>query len=68
MSDAPNLLTAAGVTVTSAGNDLLAARDEALADNAGLAAAIMAKDASLWGPDAATEAALSAYGIDALPA
>jgi glucose-6-phosphate isomerase len=64
VSDGPDSLTAAGVTVTSAGGDLLAARDAALADNPGLAAAIMAKDASLWGPDAATEAATRLGWLD----
>jgi glucose-6-phosphate isomerase len=57
-------LTAGGVSVSSAGAELLAARDKALGDSAGLAAAIIAKDASLWGPDAATEAAVRLGWLD----
>jgi glucose-6-phosphate isomerase len=41
------------VTVTSSGEDLVAARDGFIAELPGLAAGIIAKDASLWGPDAA---------------
>jgi glucose-6-phosphate isomerase len=52
------------VTVTSSGDDLIAARDAALADLAGVAAAILAKDASLWGPDAAAEAATRLGWLD----
>jgi glucose-6-phosphate isomerase len=43
--------------VTSSGADLLAARDAALAADAGVAARIVAKDASVWGPEAAELAA-----------
>jgi glucose-6-phosphate isomerase len=57
-------LTAGGVTVASAGAELVAARDKALGDSAGLAAAIVAKDATLWGPDAAAEAAVRLGWLD----
>jgi glucose-6-phosphate isomerase len=57
VSDEPASVAAAGVVVTSAGGDLLAARDAALAADQGITAAIVAKDASLWGPDAAALAA-----------
>jgi len=57
-------VTAGGVTVTSAGADLLAARDAALSDLAGVAAALVAKDATLWGPDAAPEAATRLGWLD----
>jgi glucose-6-phosphate isomerase len=57
-------LTAGGVTVSSAGAELLAARDKALSDSAGLAAAIVAKDATLWGPDPAAEAAIRLGWLD----
>jgi glucose-6-phosphate isomerase len=56
--------TAGGVTVTVAGSELIAARDAALAESAGVAAAIIAKDATLWGPDAATEAAVRLGWLD----
>jgi glucose-6-phosphate isomerase len=62
VSDAP--IVAGGVSVSSAGSDLIAARDAALAANAGLAAAIIAKDATLWGPDAAAEAATRLGWLD----
>jgi glucose-6-phosphate isomerase len=62
VSDAP--IVAGGVSVASAGSDLIAARDAALAANAGLAAAIIAKDATLWGPDAAAEAAIRLGWLD----
>jgi glucose-6-phosphate isomerase len=41
------------VTVSSSGDDLVAARDDVVASLPGLAEGIVAKDASLWGPDAA---------------
>jgi glucose-6-phosphate isomerase len=64
MSDGPAAVTSGGVSVESAGAELLAARDAAVADSAGLAAAIVAKDATLWGPDAATEAAIRLGWLD----
>jgi glucose-6-phosphate isomerase len=57
VSDAPTSVSAGGVSVESTGAELLSARDQALAAAAGLAGAIVGKDASLWGPDAAAEAA-----------
>jgi glucose-6-phosphate isomerase len=57
-------VTAGGVSVTSAGADLLAARDKALGASRGLAEALVAKDASLWGPEAATEAATRLGWLD----
>jgi glucose-6-phosphate isomerase len=57
VSEPTGSLAAGGVAVTSAGAELLAARDQALAATDGVTAAILAKDASQWGPDAATEAA-----------
>jgi glucose-6-phosphate isomerase len=64
MSDGPAAVVAGGVSVESAGAALLTARDTALADSAGVAAAIVAKDATLWGPDAATEAAVRLGWLD----
>ncbi|HEX3825518.1 MAG TPA: glucose-6-phosphate isomerase [Mycobacteriales bacterium] len=57
MSDSPGAVAGGGVVVTSAGTDLLAARDEALAADAGITSAIVAKDAAVWGADAADLAA-----------
>jgi glucose-6-phosphate isomerase len=57
VSGEPATVTAGDVAVTSAGAELLAARDTALAGSAGLAASIVAKDATRWGPDAEAEAA-----------
>jgi glucose-6-phosphate isomerase len=56
--------SAGGVAVTFAGAELIASRDTALADSTGLAAAIVAKDATLWGPDAATGAAVRLGWLD----
>jgi glucose-6-phosphate isomerase len=55
---------AGGVSVESSGADLLAARDAALTANVGVAASIAAKDAGLWGPAAATEAAVRLGWLD----
>lgn len=53
------MTSAAGVRVTVTGRPLSAARDDVLAaaDADGLAAALAAKDPSLWGPGASDEAA-----------
>jgi glucose-6-phosphate isomerase len=64
VSDQPVPVTAGGVTVTSSGSELVAARDAAIASNPGLTAAIIAKDSSLWGPDAAKEAAVRLGWLD----
>jgi glucose-6-phosphate isomerase len=53
------------VTVSTSGADLLAARDGVLAQSTGLAAGIVAKDATLWGPDAADLAATRLGWLDA---
>jgi glucose-6-phosphate isomerase len=53
VSEAAASVSAGGVTVTAAGAELLAARDASLGHSAGVAAAIVAKDPSVWGPDAA---------------
>jgi glucose-6-phosphate isomerase len=53
VSDTPASVSAGGVSVTSAGAELLAARDAALSSATGVAGAIVAKDPSVWGPDAA---------------
>jgi len=58
--------SAGGVTVSSSGGLLLQARDQVLAD-AGeqrLAAAIVAKESTLWGPDAAPEASVRLGWLD----
>jgi glucose-6-phosphate isomerase len=57
VSDEATTVAAGGVSVASSGADLLVARDDAETGIAGVAAAIVAKDATLWGPDAAAEAA-----------
>jgi glucose-6-phosphate isomerase len=64
VSDEPASTTAGGVTVTSSGSDLLAARDTALAASSGVTKAILDKDASLWGPEAAKEAAVRLGWLD----
>src|SRR5581483_3222506 len=64
VSDGPTSVAAGGVTVTAAGAELIAAREAALADLDGVAAAIVAKDATLWGPDAAAEAAIRLGWLD----
>jgi glucose-6-phosphate isomerase len=66
VSDAPSSVTAGGVTVVCNGETLLQARDAVLADAAAdnLAAAIAAKDATLWGPDAVSEASIRLGWLD----
>jgi glucose-6-phosphate isomerase len=66
VSDAPTSVAAGGVTVASAGAELITARDAALADLDGVGAAIVAKDATLWGPDAAAEAAIRLGWLDVI--
>jgi glucose-6-phosphate isomerase len=62
----PASASAGGVTVASQGDMLLQTRDAVLADAAagGLAAAIVAKDATLWGPEAASEASVRLGWLD----
>jgi glucose-6-phosphate isomerase len=50
-------VSAGGVGVLSIGGELVAARDGAAGETAGLAGGIVARDATLWGPQAADEAA-----------
>jgi glucose-6-phosphate isomerase len=56
--------SAGGVTVTSAGTDLLAATERSRGETSGLAAAIVAKDTGQWGPDAAAEARIRLGWLD----
>jgi glucose-6-phosphate isomerase len=65
VSDAASL-GAGGVTVTTAGVSLVAVRDEVLAQAAadGVAAALAAKDPTLWGPDATVEATVRLGWLD----
>jgi len=62
----PASLSAGGVTVANSGELLLQARDAALDEAAGdnLAAAIVAKDATVWGPEAAAEASVRLGWLD----
>jgi glucose-6-phosphate isomerase len=60
----PVRTSAGGVTVVSTGADLLAAMDGSRHDTAGLAAAIVAKDAGQWGPDAKAEASIRLGWLD----
>jgi glucose-6-phosphate isomerase len=59
-------VTAGGVTVRTSGGSLLSARDAVLADAAadGLPAALVAKDPTLWGSDAVTEAGVRLGWLD----
>jgi glucose-6-phosphate isomerase len=57
-------VSAGGVSVNSSGDDLLRARDAALAANLGIPARIAAKDSGLWGPDAAAEAGVRLGWLD----
>ena len=62
----PTSVSAGGVTVESSGDMLLQTRDAVLTEAAtdGLAAAIVAKDATLWGPEAASEASVRLGWLD----
>ena len=64
LSDAP--VSAGGLTVRTVGTSLLAAREDALDDAvaAGLASSLVAKDASLWGPEASAEAGIRLGWLD----
>ncbi|HVT22945.1 MAG TPA: glucose-6-phosphate isomerase [Mycobacteriales bacterium] len=64
MSGDPNTVTAGGVTVRCAGEEVTAARDSALAANLGVAARIAGKDAGVWGPEAAAEASVRLGWLD----
>jgi len=63
---APASVAVAGVTVTSAGPTLIAARDAARDDAvaAGVPAGIVAKDSTLWGPAATAEASVRLGWLD----
>jgi glucose-6-phosphate isomerase len=60
----PIRTSAVGVSVVSAGADLQAAVDRVRPDTAGLAAAIVAKDAGQWGSDAEAEARIRLGWLD----
>jgi len=60
----PTPVSAGGVSVRCSGDDVLRARDAALAANLGIAARIAAKDSGLWGPDAAAEASVRLGWLD----
>ena len=62
----PASVSAGGVTVGSSGELLLQARDAVLADAArdALAAAIVGKDATVWGAEAAAEASVRLGWLD----
>jgi glucose-6-phosphate isomerase len=64
VSDPAGSVAAGGTSVESTGAELVEARATALSALHGAAAAIVAKDASLWGPDAATEAAVRLGWLD----
>jgi len=67
VSDAhPTTAVAGGVTVTSSGDLLLRARDTVLDEAAAdaLPAAIVSKDATLWGPEASSEASIRLGWLD----
>jgi len=55
---------AGGVAVSVSGPDVIAARNSALIAVKGVAASIVAKDASLWGSDAAAEASVRLGWLD----
>jgi glucose-6-phosphate isomerase len=57
-------VSAGGVTVRCSGEAVEAACDAALAANHGIAARVAAKDAGLWGPDAAAEASVRLGWLD----
>jgi len=62
----PASVSAGGVSVASRGGVLLQTRDAVLDEAAtdGLAAAIVAKDATLWGPEASAEASVRLGWLD----
>ena len=58
--------SAGGLTVEAHGGALVGAAQDVLAAAAGLPAALVAKDATLWGPDAANEAGVRLGWLDAV--
>ncbi len=64
MTGDPQSVSAAGVTVRCDGEEVITARDRALAENLGIAARIAGKDAGLWGPEAAAEASVRLGWLD----
>jgi glucose-6-phosphate isomerase len=66
VSDLPTTVVAGGVSVTIEGAALVAARDTALDDAVanGVAAAIVGKDATIWGAGATAEAAVRLGWLD----
>ena len=59
-----DVVSAGGVTARFSGAELVAARDQALSENLGVAARIAGKDAGLWGPEAAAEAKVRLGWLD----
>ena len=59
-------VSSGGVTVTQSGDPLISARDGAMADlvEAGVPAALVAKDATLWGAEATAEATIRLGWLD----
>ena len=57
-------LTAGGVTVQVNGSSLLAAQQGALADSASLPSRLVARDTTVWGPEASAEAAIRLGWLD----
>ena len=66
MSDFPTTVAAGGVSVSVEGASLVAARDSALEDAVAgnVPAAIVAKDATIWGPEATAEASVRLGWLD----
>ncbi len=66
MSDSPTTIAAGGVSVSIAGESLVAARDSALDDavDNGVPAAIVGKDATIWGAEATSEASIRLGWLD----
>ena len=66
MSDIPTTIASSGVSVSVAGESLVAARDAALEDalDNGVPAAIAGKDATIWGAEATAEASIRLGWLD----
>jgi glucose-6-phosphate isomerase len=66
VSDIPTTIASSGVSVSVAGESLVAARDAALEDalDNGVPAAIAGKDATIWGAEATAEASIRLGWLD----
>jgi glucose-6-phosphate isomerase len=66
VSDIPTTIASSGVSVSVAGESLVAARDAALEDalDNGVPAAIAGKDATIWGAEAIAEASIRLGWLD----